>query len=69
MTPYEEKFLYIDHTDGFYKYIDSPSDADIKTRFKRKITIDRSGDIMNVKVEIFWPNDSFSVQEKLYNWK
>ena len=75
LSPYGARFLYINHDSGFYEYINIPSEDDIKTKFKRKVTIEDiqpampGGPGMDVKVEVFWDDNAFSVQEKLYHWK
>jgi len=72
LDSYQGRYLYIDSTDGFYKYISSPSVQDIKTKFKRKIIITQPQENkLNVKVQIFWAektNPFFELQENLYNW-
>ncbi len=67
----EGRFLYIEGNTGFYKYIDSPSEDDIKTKFKRKIIITPNPNVLNVKVQIIWPgkDSPFEVEENLYNWR
>ena len=69
LTSYSDpgRYLYIDYIAGFYSYIDFPSGDDIKTKFKRKITIsgqdlDLEGeegygsfdDKMKVQVSVQW---------------
>lgn len=62
-----DNFLNIDGN-GFYSY--SAGTAD---KFKRKITIDTSTDILEVKVEVTWEEKGKSyqyfAQENLYNWR
>ncbi|MCK5044740.1 prepilin-type N-terminal cleavage/methylation domain-containing protein [Candidatus Parcubacteria bacterium] len=69
MSAYTGNFLYIDDTDGIYKYISAPSENDIKTKFQRKIITSPAVDSMIVKVEVIWEGESFFVQEVLYDWK
>jgi len=70
----EGRYLYIDGTNSFFRYIDFPSGDDIQTKFKRKITITSDvSDILEVLVEINWSErgipQSLSAQENLYNWR
>jgi Tfp pilus assembly protein PilV len=77
---YDGDFLYIDmdDTDGdgttnVYRYIDTPGPNDIKTAFKRKISISQSQtDILEVTVVVQWKEKGKSYQieakENLYNW-
>lgn len=63
---YEGRYLNIDN-DGFYSY-----SSGIPTKFKRRINISISSDIINVLVEVQWEErgrvHSLSGQENLYNW-
>jgi len=63
-SSYADRFLKIDNN-GFYNY-DSGED----TKFKRKITITPSSNVLDVKVEIFWSGKGspFQIEEKLYRW-
>lgn len=68
------RYLYIDGTTGFYRYISVPSSSDTQTLFRRKITVNKeSADELKVLVYIFWQergkNFQMLVQEKLYDWK
>lgn len=70
---YDGDFLYIEGGNNFYKYIASPGSNDIKTNFKRKITITPVGDTLEVSVEVWWEykGDTYGpvrTQENLYNW-
>lgn len=60
-------FLRID-ANGFYGY-----GAGNHTIFKRRITLGGSGDVMEVRVTVFWQERGrsyqFTVQENLYNWR
>ncbi len=74
LNPWQDRYLYIDGTNGFYRYISSPSVNDIKTQFKRKITTTAiSGNSYRVTVEVFWEERGNSYQVTaigdLYNWK
>lgn len=81
INPYGDgRSLYIDDSDGFYKYIDFPDPDDIETKYKRKITIVLEDvdppdgvDELKVTVETTWSekgkNYSHTAQEILYNWK
>jgi type II secretory pathway pseudopilin PulG len=73
LDSYSGKFLYIDGTTKFYRYISSPGPNDIKTLFKRKITITPNSNRLEVKVEVSWEEKGKSykviAQENLYNWK
>lgn len=73
----ELRYLYIDvladGSRGFYKYIDSPFPEDIKTKFKRKITVVSDGpDILKISVLVEWQERGkdfqATVQENLYNY-
>ena len=77
---YSGSYLYIDSDSGFYTYISFPEPNDIKTRFKRKITVqkeDLTGDALydeiNITVQIEWKERgkdySVSAQEILYKWR
>jgi len=73
-------YLLTDAISGFYNY-----SGGIQTKFKRKITINISGDEMKVSVTVYWnkkaslispgglaaePNSgSVTAEEDLYNWK
>ncbi len=63
---YQGRYLNID-SDGFYSYSDGAP-----TKFKRRINISISSDVINVLVEVQWEErgrtHSISGQEKLYNW-
>lgn len=70
---YDGDFLYIEGGNNFYKYIASPGPNDIKTNFKRKITITPVGDTLEVSVEVWWEykGDTYgpiTTRETLYNW-
>ncbi len=65
---YNETFLNID-TDGFYSY----KIADVQTKFKRKITIEKpQADEIKIIVEIIWQErgrtHSFTALEYITNW-
>lgn len=69
----EGRHLYIDGSNGFYAYLDSPGPGDTQTKFKRKITITEVGnDEINVAARVFWEerggNYEIEVIENLYNW-
>lgn len=63
---YQGRYLNIDN-DGFYSY-----SAGTPTKFKRRINISISGDLINVLVEVQWEErgrvHSISGHETLYNW-
>ena len=71
LVTYQDRYLYINGIDGFYKYISSPSPADKRTKFKREIIIIPDTDVLNIKVEITWSGrgSPLEVKEKLYNWR
>ena len=67
------RFLYLDGGtggNGMYKYIETPGDGDIKTLYKRKITISEV-DIyeLDITVDIYWADRSIQLKENIYNWK
>ena len=69
-TPWVEPGRYLRiNSNGFYNY-DPVSATNSETKFKRKITITKNGDILNVKVEVIWPGKGspFEVEENLANW-
>jgi len=74
-SSYEGRNLYINGSNGFYEYIDSPSPNDKKTPFKRKITIkpETGAPALKVTVNVSWQerekNSHFVVEGKLYDWK
>jgi len=77
LSSYQDRYLYIDGTNGFYKYITTPASGDIQTKFKRKITItsDMDGATPRLKVSVLieWQQigkpHQVTAQEYLYNWR
>jgi len=65
---YTGQVLNIDTTNGFYSY-----SASTPTKFKRKITITPSGDVLMVCARVEWQEKGvirqITAQENLYNWK
>lgn len=59
---YDGDYLKIDN--GFYQY--SPGGR--QTKFKRKITVTQSGDVLTVEVTVFWGKHQVTAKEKIYNW-
>lgn len=72
LSPWDDKFLYLENTTGMYKYIDSPSTSpstsDIKTYYKRMITTVKSGDEIDIMITIYWEDKSIMIRSKIYNW-
>ena len=69
----EGRYLYIDNATGYYTYLASPLAGDIKTKFKRKITVTEVGDDkLDIAVQVQWSergrNFSVEAREYLYNW-
>ncbi len=64
-TSYQGRLLKLD-SNGFYNY-----ESGEETKFRRKITINaEEEDVLSVKAEVFLPTGgSFSLEEKLYNWR
>jgi prepilin-type N-terminal cleavage/methylation domain-containing protein len=60
------RYLNID-PNGLYGY-----DGSVRTKFKRKITVEENSDILTITVNIYWDDRGksyeFPVQEKLYKW-
>ena len=67
------RFLYIDGTNRFYRYIDIPGPSDAVTKFKRKITITSIDvDTLNVSAFVSWEEKGIpytvTAKEYLYDW-
>jgi len=62
---FQSRFLKIDDQ-GFYNY-----EFGANTKFKRKITIIPSANILDIEVEISWSGkySPLLIKEKLYNWR
>lgn len=68
LQAFSDSYLLIDNN-GFYNYSDGQA-----SRFKRKIIIIPQVETMNVTAQITWrsfndADESYEVQEKLYNWR
>jgi len=67
------RFLYIDGGTGgneMYKYIETPGTGDVKTLYKRKITISEVDTYeLDIIVDIYWADKSIQLKENIYNWK
>jgi type II secretory pathway pseudopilin PulG len=67
LSPYAGSFLNLE-TNGFYGY-----NSGTQTNFKRKITLQKSGDVLKVLVEVSWQerrrSHSLTAQANLYNWQ
>ena len=67
LVPYSDRYLKLPDG-GFYNY-DSGKD----TKFKRKITISKVGEAIEVSVKVSWlekgNNYKVTAQEDLYNWR
>lgn len=75
LSPYsgEGRDLYIEGSSGFYAYLTSPGPGDVKTKFKRRITLTEIGiDKLNVSVQVRWSergrSHNVEISEQLYNW-
>ncbi len=63
MSAYGNRFLRLD-ANGFYRY------AGDQTKFKRKIiATSLTTTSTSVKVEVYWEDQTLSVEEELHNWK
>lgn len=63
------RYLYIENSTNLYKYIGTPY-TDVKTQFKRKITITPVGDDeLDIQVDVYWFDNTATVKENIYNWK
>ena len=64
------RVLYIENTSGYYKYIDTPVVNDIRTYYKRRITITPTApDEMEIRADIYWEDKTITVKTKIYNWE
>jgi type II secretory pathway pseudopilin PulG len=67
LSPYTGAFLNLESS-GFYGY--GPG---IQTNFRRKINLQKSGDILTIRVDVEWRErgrwHSLSATEKIYNWQ
>jgi type II secretory pathway pseudopilin PulG len=67
LSPYAGSFLNLE-TNGFYGY-----GSGTQTNFKRKINLQKSGDVLKVTVEVSWQekgrSHSLTAQENIYNWQ
>ncbi len=65
LTTYQDKYLKFENSTGFYGYATGTD-----TKFKRKISITKNGDILKVSVDVFWEQRGklycFTVKENLY---
>ncbi len=61
----QNRFLKKD-SNNFYNY-----ETGIDSKFKRKITIQEIGLVLNVKVEVSWKGNGspFLIEENFYDWK
>jgi len=66
LSAYSARFLRADAS-GFHQY-----SSGNQTKYQRKITILKAGDVITITAEVFWQDKgsayNFPVQEKLYNW-
>jgi type II secretory pathway pseudopilin PulG len=67
LSSYSGTFLNLE-TSGFYGY-----GSGTPTNFRRVIRLQKSGDVLNINVEVSWFERgrwySLTVQEKVYNWQ
>jgi len=64
------RFFYLDGTTGFYKYIETPVAGDIKTYYKRRLTITPvAQDEMHLRIDIYYEGKSLTFFSKIYNWQ
>ncbi len=64
------RFLYIENSTGNYKYIASPLPNDIKTYYRRRITIAQTAvDEIEVQVDVYQEDRIMTVKTKIYNWE
>jgi prepilin-type N-terminal cleavage/methylation domain-containing protein len=64
------RVLYIEDTSGHYKYIETPSANDIRTYYKRRITITpTASDELEIRVDVYWEDKTMMVKTKIYNWR
>lgn len=63
------RYLYLG-SDGTYKYISSPGANDIKTYYRRRITITEvePNKSMEIIVSVYWEGNQTILISKLYNW-
>ena len=55
---------------GMYEYIATPQTGDIKTIFKRMITIlEIEADQLDIVVDVYWNDKKVTVRENIFNWK
>lgn len=70
LSAWADRYLYVENSTGFYKYLASPGSSDVQTPYKRKITITAVGnDELDIKVDIYWSGNTTTVKENIYNWK
>ncbi|MDD3386742.1 MAG: prepilin-type N-terminal cleavage/methylation domain-containing protein [Candidatus Pacebacteria bacterium] len=63
------RFLYIENGTGYYKYIDLPQSGDIKTYYKRRVTITPTNvNELHIRVDIYWEGNGYELYSKIYNW-
>jgi len=63
------RVLYIEDTSGHYKYIDTPAANDIRTYYKRRITITpTANNEIEIRADIYWEDKTMMVKTKIYNW-
>jgi hypothetical protein len=63
------RFLYLENGTSQYKYIDSPQSGDVKTYYRRRITITPTNiDELHIRVDVYWENNSYEIYSKIYNW-
>jgi len=63
------KFLYLEGATRSYKYLSSPTGADTKTQYLRRINIASGTDELDIVVSVYWAGKTVSVEEKIYNWR
>lgn len=65
---YDSHYLYIQNSSGAYLYPSSAT-VDVKTPFRRKITITPDGvDKLDVQVDVYWMDNTMTIYGNLYNW-
>jgi hypothetical protein len=64
------RFLYIEDASGLYKYPALPGENDVKTIYRRKLTIAEVGDDeLDIIVDVYWRTNTTTVKGDIYNWK
>ncbi|MFA5228268.1 MAG: type II secretion system protein [Candidatus Paceibacterota bacterium] len=66
----EGRVLYIENSSGHYKYLDVPASNDVRTYYKRRITIATiTENEVEIRIDVYWEDKSMTAKTIIYNWE